>query len=374
MNKMMRLAVAAVPAVMLAVVAMAEPFKFTISGQIQGADNDSIRVFVSYLTGKDVHRADTLVAIAKNGAFSITGTAPQPANAYGYAGSLRARKSFTFFIEPGTIIVRGHTDSLETIDITGTRSNEDYTQHKKVEHGFYNQVRQLQNQYKAGSGNSEVQDSLERRMEALRGEIDKARIAFIKSHPASMASGIYLYVLQDKIEVNLLEQLYQSLDATVQQTGFMPPIPDKIAARKRVTPGNKAPQFTMVDTAGKPVQLASYKGKYVLLDFWASWCVPCRAENPHLVKAYTKYRHKGFEIVSISVDTNGDKWKQAIVKDGLNWTHLSDLAAPNPVAKLYSVQPIPDNFLIDPNGKILARGLRGNEVEEKLAALLGAGN
>lgn len=105
----------------------------------------------------------------------------------------------------------------------------------------------------------------------------------------------------------------------------------------------------MIDTEGRPVSFSSFKGKYVLLDFWASWYVPCRKDNPFLVKAYEKYKEKSFTIVSISLDKKAEMWKEAIQKDGLTWVHLSDLSGiQNPVAKLYGVLPIPDNFLIDP--------------------------
>jgi len=115
--------------------------------------------------------------------------------------------------------------------------------------------------------------------------------------------------------------------------------------------------------------LSDYRGKYVLLEFWASWCVPCRAENPDLLIAYKKYQEKGFVVVGISLDDKKDRWEKAIEEDKLPWIHVSDLNAfDNKLAKLYGVQPIPDNFLIDPQGKIIARQLRGKEVQERLAS------
>jgi peroxiredoxin len=131
--------------------------------------------------------------------------------------------------------------------------------------------------------------------------------------------------------------------------------------------------FTQNDTLGKPVSLASFKGKYVLVDFWASWCGPCRRENPNVVKTYNTYKDKGFQILSVSLDQPGakDKWIKAIHDDNLTWTHVSDLQYwDNEVAKQYGIQAIPANFLLDPDGKIIAKNLRGEDLAAKLSTVL----
>jgi peroxiredoxin len=138
----------------------------------------------------------------------------------------------------------------------------------------------------------------------------------------------------------------------------------------RLTEGAKAPEFTQVSPEGTPVNLADFKGKYVLLDFWASWCGPCRKENPNVVKLYDKYKAQGFEILGISLDQNRERWLQAIQADKLTWKHTSDLKGwSNEVSKLYEISAIPKTFLIDPNGVIIARDLRGAALEGKLAEI-----
>lgn len=136
--------------------------------------------------------------------------------------------------------------------------------------------------------------------------------------------------------------------------------------KKSMAPA-KAPDFTQPDANGKPVSLSSFKGKYVLLDFWASWCAPCRKDNPNVVKAYNEFKDKNFTVFGVSLDQNKDAWQQAIRQDGLTWTHASDLKYwSNEAAVLYGVQGIPANFLIDPQGNIIAQDLHGEEIIREL--------
>ena len=146
---------------------------------------------------------------------------------------------------------------------------------------------------------------------------------------------------------------------------------NRLAVLKKSAIGQPMIDFTQADVNGKPVRLSDYKGKYVLLDFWASWCGPCRAENPNVLKAYNQFKDKNFTVVGVSLDEKADKWKEAIEKDGMPWMQVSDLKGfRNEVAQQYGIQAIPFSFLIDPQGIIVAKELRGAALHTKLAEIL----
>lgn len=197
---------------------------------------------------------------------------------------------------------------------------------------------------------------------------------FIQSHPNSIISLDALNALSTNgSDLAVVEPLFNSLSADLRSTERGEAYAAKVAELRKVMVGAYAPEFTALDTAGKPISLKEFKGQYVLLDFWASWCPPCRAESPYLRAAINKYGSGNFAILGISLDnprTGKEGWVKAIKDDKLTWTQVSDLKWENEVAKLYSVHAIPQNFLLDPDGKIIATNLRGDDVDKKLKELL----
>ena len=174
-------------------------------------------------------------------------------------------------------------------------------------------------------------------------------------------------------DINVTERTFNGLDEKVRQTPAGQALKRSIDGFLAVAVGKMAPDFSAPDTTGHMISLSSFRGKYVLLDFWASWCGPCREENPIVKAAYRKYHQRNFEIISVSLDMPGKKkeWEEAIRKDDLPWQQVSDLKYWNSdPAHLYSIRSIPQNFLIDPNGKIVAADLRGPALEKTLEKIL----
>jgi len=197
---------------------------------------------------------------------------------------------------------------------------------------------------------------------------------FIRANPGSYLSLLALSSLGPSPDPNEMDPLYNGLDDKIKNTEAGKLIKRQIDALKPTQIGAIAPDFTQNDINGNPVKLSSFRGKYVLVDFWASWCGPCRQENPNLVAAYNQFKGKNFTILGVSLDKPDGKadWLNAIKSDGLAWTQVSDLNFwNNEVAVLYAVQSIPHNFLIDPTGKIIAKDLRGSDLTDKLAEIFG---
>ena len=213
--------------------------------------------------------------------------------------------------------------------------------------------------------------SIEKRFTALIAEHNKYLQNFIEKNSSSLAS---LAAIQQLPPDEFLETFIKTdevLFAKYPNSQYVKMFHEDVQSRKKLAPGVPAPEITMNTPDGKPLSLTSLKGKVVLLDFWASWCGPCRAENPNVVKAYNKYKSKGFEIYSVSLDKELDKWKQAIQKDNLSWaSHVCDFKSwQSPVISLYNFKGIPYNVLIGKDGKIIAKNLRGEALEKKLAEI-----
>lgn len=284
--------------------------------------------------------------------------------------------------KPGTIHLKADMESFANTVVANAPENDLYLQYIKGGEPLRNQIMgKMAARFGADfQKHLKAQDPQYAEVSKYYNELDEAgnqqeteRLgAFIKLHPDAFAS---LYLLNRSITTIPEEKAkayYAALAPAYKQTSFAKNIVKSIAAKSLTAVGKPAPDFTQPDTLGNSVKLSDFQGKYVLLDFWASWCVPCREENPNLVNAYRKYHEKGFTVLSVSLDQPGKRsaWLSAVHHDGLTWTQVSDLQFwGNAAAKLYGIQSIPQNFLIDKEGKIIAVNIKGDELNKKLASL-----
>lgn len=337
---------------------------FKISGSVSGLqDGEEVKVTST--------QDNSVLAkgVVKGSTFTMEGTIPEPGLYWLVLGN---EQPLHVYLENNGIRISGSKSDLKNIKIEGSQSHKDFDEFRTVFNPLVGELNGTVAQVQK-TQNEQLRADLMKRYDSLTKLINSEVGKFVSAKKSSYVSPFLMFVTAQLYDDPLLmEQRYMSLDENVRQSQIGKSLAEFIAYNKVGAIGTEAIEFTQNDLNGKPVALSSFKGKYVLLDFWASWCKPCRIENPNVVKAYNKFKDKNFTILGVSLDQKEEAWKQAVEKDGLTWTQVSDLQSwNNAAAALYRVQSIPQNFLIDPNGKIIAKNLRAEQLEEKLCEFLG---
>ena len=304
---------------------------YVIDGQV--TDVKDGMMYLKKYVGKSFVDVDSTAIV--DGKFKFEGVASE-ALAHGLTTRKESSRPMVFFLENNAMNITMNESGKE-MSITGSEANDIYLRNAKITRSKGYSL-----------------DSL------------------LAAHPASPVAAYF--VVKDfayKLDLEGMKAVRAKLDASLAGSEYVNQIESMISRMEKVQVGSVAPDFTLPDVDGNPVSLSSFRGKYVLVDFWAAWCPDCRKENPNIVAAWEKYKDKNFAVLGVSLDRKRDQWLAAIEKDNLTWTQVSDLKYwDSEAAVLYCIRWIPMSFLIDPEGKIVAIGLEGEELHNKLEELL----
>ena len=341
---------------------------------------DGLRAYLMK-TENGRNRIATDTAVVFNGAFvfkgEIKGTEMRALTIDGVRGQT------SVFLEPGIIHVELYKDSIHKSKVEGTYNNAVFNDYKNQYQEKIEAIDAVRSQFLNSNKDTEGLKALQKKGDSLRVKLKNFGYEFIKTNNDSDFSLFVLEGLtsQKGFDVELASNAFKNIEASIKTKNesnqlITDRIRQKIESnpnRPKIKIGMQAPDFTAPDPQGKQITLSEIKGKVTIVDFWASWCKPCRIENPNLVKLYDKYHSKGLEIISVSLERGNQKafWIEAIKKDQLNWYNVSNLKFwQDPIAQAYSVNSIPATFILDENGTVVAERLRGAELEATIKNLL----
>lgn len=343
--------------------------QFKITGNITGVDSGMV-----FLEKRDLDNWYSVDSVKLDkGQFTFTGKVDLPE--MWHITMKEKQMVVPVFLENAKIDVHIYPDSLDKSTVKGSASHDVYQQYVTMNEIINGKMDVVYKEWKKAKEEGDTlgmkrNDSISN---ALDAEIKQQLQDFVKTNNKTVVSPYLVMYNIWQFELPELEEIVNVLDTSLNQSKYVVALQKRVDVLKSVEVGQVAPDFTMNDSTGKPITLSSLKGKVLLVDFWASWCGPCRAENPNVVKAYRAFSGKGFDVLGCSFDKNREKWLKAVKDDKLTWTHVSDLKYwDNAAGKLYGISSIPANVLLDKDQKIIARNLRGEDLMNMLTEVLGA--
>ena len=346
----------------------AQDSSFVINGHLEKIKSGTIFLNI-YEEGKTVQDS----AFINNGEFKLTGFVSSPCFA-SLTMPERDNDYFSFYIEPATIEINGRRDSLKLLNIKGSAINADdkllKERMKTINKWELENSKKYEQAYK--ENNLQVMDSLDDIDHTILMAKRKVVTGFVKDYPRSMRGA--MAIIENfgyYAEAADVQPVYDNLDEEIKNSPKGREIKSMIDTYAKVAVGKKAPDILQYTPDSVLLSLSSLKGKYVLIDFWASWCRPCRRENPNIVSAYGQFKDKGFTVFGVSYDTKKDNWLKAIKADSLAWNQVSDLRGwQNTTSSQYGIRAIPSNILINREGIIVAKNVFGEKLITELNQLI----
>lgn len=368
MKKLMFAGLAAVTAILCAC-GGGQKTQFTLNGTTDLADGEVL--IVSYRLSADSTVTDT-IAVA-NGQFTYTANIDRPTQAVIFNG-VPSRNNYrmrSFYLEPGTTSFVLEGDNYTAAEVTGSELTSQVDSLNSVYSSIYDKMQPLYGRYDEArtQNDTTAMAAINEEINNLNEQLQNVKTDFIKNHPSSYLSADMLPAIQSSLELEQLKELYNALSPEVQ--GELEATKKYIAAMEALTPGQPAPAISGKNQNGEEVSLESLKGKVVLLDFWATWCGPCRASLPHVKELWEQYNSKGMQVLAVSLDRDQDAWKDYIANSGMgmeNYVNIFDEGSVN--ADSYAIMYIPSKFIIDRDGNFVGRFDNEKELNAKLAELL----
>lgn len=351
----------------LALSACTSTQKYTINGTVEGETEGTV-----YLLKFQGREADTLgKAAIEAGKFKLEGSVQEVSDAYLAIEGKRGRTPLIIENAQFTATLNPADNSQSKVE--GTENQKVVNAYLAISNELMKKESELYKEYTTAMQNQDQEKATEIRsqFEAAEKEAEAKEAELIKSNPDSFVSAFIVASKMGSMELDQLKEMFDILGENAKNSTYGQKIAERIAKLTAVAIGQTAPDFTMNTPEGNPLSLADIKGKVKIIDFWASWCNPCRQANPEVVEIYNEFHPKGLEIIGVSLDNNQEAWVKAIEDDGLVWNHVSDLKGwENAAAQLYGVNSIPHLLILDENNQIVARNLHGQELKDKIAEML----